>query len=90
MLLRPSYLDQVGLFEPSFFLYYEDVDLSWRGRARGWRYAYVPWAVARHVHAASGGVASALAMRYAERNRLLMLVRNAPPGMALRGRRRGS
>jgi GT2 family glycosyltransferase len=78
VLLRPSYLEQVGLFEESFFLYYEDVDLSWRGRARGWRYAYVPAAVAHHVHAASGGVASALAMRYAERNRLVTLVRNAP------------
>ena len=82
MLLRPSYLEQVGLFEESFFLYYEDVDLSWRGRARGWRYAYVPAAVARHVHAASGGVASALAMRYAERNRLVTLVRNAPARLA--------
>jgi len=83
VLLRPSYLEQVGLFEESFFLYYEDVDLSWRGRARGWRYAYVPTAIARHVHAASSGVASAVAMRYAERNRLLVLVRNAPPAMAL-------
>ena len=82
VLLRPSYLEQVGLFEESFFLYYEDVDLSWRGRARGWRYGYVPAAVARHVHAASGGVASALAMRYAERNRLVTLVRNAPARLA--------
>ncbi len=82
VLLRPSYLEQVGLFEESFFLYYEDVDLSWRGRARGWRYAYVPSAVAHHVHAASGGVASALAMRYAERNRLVTLVRNAPARLA--------
>ncbi len=84
VLLRPSYIEEVGLFEPSFFLYYEDVDLSWRGRALGWRYAYVPWSVARHVHSASAGTASAVAMRYAERNRLLVLVRNAPSGMAAR------
>jgi hypothetical protein len=84
VLLRPSYLEQVGLFEPSFFLYYEDIDLSWRGRARGWHYGYVPEAVARHVHGASGGVASARAMRFAERNRLLVLVRNGPPVMAVR------
>ncbi|HVN50526.1 MAG TPA: glycosyltransferase [Acidimicrobiales bacterium] len=83
VLLRPAYLEQVGLFEESFFLYYEDVDLSWRGRARGWRYAYVPDAVARHVHAASGGVASATAMGEAERNRLLVLVRNAPASMVV-------
>ena len=42
VLLRPAYLDEVGLFDERFFLYYEDTDLSWRGRARGWRYRYVP------------------------------------------------
>jgi hypothetical protein len=78
VLLRPSYLQQVGLFEETFFLYYEDTDLSWRGRAAGWRYEYVPGAIARHVHSASSGVGSALFMHYTERNRLLMLVRNAP------------
>ncbi len=84
VLLRPSYLQQVGLFEETFFLYYEDTDLSWRGRAAGWRYEYVPGAIARHVHSASSGVGSALFMHYTERNRLLMLARNAPWPMALR------
>lgn len=84
VLLRPSYLQQVGLFEESFFLYYEDTDLSWRGRAAGWRYEYVPGAIARHLHSASSGVGSALFMHYTERNRLLMLVRNAPWPMVLR------
>jgi GT2 family glycosyltransferase len=78
VLLRPSYLADVGLLEPSYFMYYEDVDLSWRGRSRGWRYGYVPQAVARHTHSGSSGTASELASRYNERNRLLTLVRNAP------------
>ena len=38
VLLRPAYLADVGLFDERFFLYYEDTDLSARGRARGWRY----------------------------------------------------
>jgi GT2 family glycosyltransferase len=84
VLLRPSYLRDVGLFEPGYFLYYEDVDLSWRGRARGWRYGYVPEARARHLHSASAGTASAVATRYTERNRLLTLVRNAPADVAAR------
>ena len=42
VLLRPRYLADVGLFDERFFLYYEDTDLSWRGRSRGWRYRYVP------------------------------------------------
>ena len=32
----------VGLLDERLFLYYEDTDLSWRGRAQGWRYRYVP------------------------------------------------
>jgi len=83
VLLRPAYLADVGLFDERFFLYYEDTDLSWRGRSRGWRYRYVPGAVARHVHAAStGGEGTATFQHYVERNRLLMLVKNAPPRMA--------
>ncbi len=39
---RSAYLDDVGLFDERLFLYYEDTDLSWRGRLRGWRYVYVP------------------------------------------------
>ena len=32
VLLRPTYLDEVGLFDERLFLYYEDTDLSWRGQ----------------------------------------------------------
>ncbi len=42
VLLRREYLDDVGMFDEELFLYYEDTDLSWRGRLRGWRYQYVP------------------------------------------------
>jgi GT2 family glycosyltransferase len=82
VLFRPSYLADVGLFDDDFFLYYEDTDLSWRGRSRGWRYRYVPDARARHIHAASTGEGSPVFQHYVERNRLLMLVKNAPAGMA--------
>jgi hypothetical protein len=83
VLFRPAYLADVGLFDERFFLYYEDTDLSWRGQRRGWRYLYVPPAVARHLHAASsGGEGTALFQHYVERNRLYMLVRNAPRDIA--------
>jgi GT2 family glycosyltransferase len=84
VLLRPSYLAEVGLFDERFFLYYEDTDLSWRGQQRGWRYRYVPDAVIRHLHAASSGESSSTFQFYVERNRLLALTKNAPAGLAIR------
>jgi GT2 family glycosyltransferase len=82
VLLRPAYLADVGLFDERFFLYYEDTDLSWRGLSRGWRYRYVPEAVVRHVHAASTGEGTPTFQHYAERNRLVMLAKNAPAPLA--------
>ncbi len=84
VLLSRRYLEQVGLFEDRFFLYYEDFDLSWRGRAEGWRYLYVPESVVRHVHSASSVEGSRLFQHYDERNRLLTLTRNAPSSLALK------
>jgi GT2 family glycosyltransferase len=84
VLLSRRYLESAGLFDERFFLYYEDFDLAWRGRLRGWRHVYVPESVARHVHAASTGLTSPLLAHYVERNRLLTLVRNAPAGLAWR------
>ena len=78
VLLRPSYLADVGGFDEHFFMYYEDFDLSFRGRVRGWRYGYVPEAVARHVHSASSGATSPFVLHHLERNRLLALTRSAP------------
>jgi GT2 family glycosyltransferase len=82
VLFRPEYLRDVGLFDERFFLYYEDTDLSWRGRARGWRYRTVPTSVIRHLHAASSVEGSEVFAYHVERNRLLMLVKDAPARMA--------
>lgn len=83
VLLRPDYLRDVGLFDERFFLYYEDTDLSWRGQGRGWRYRFVPTSVVRHLHAATSVEGSVRFSYFTERNRLLMLVKNAPRRMVL-------
>jgi GT2 family glycosyltransferase len=77
VLLAARYLADVGLFDEDLFLYYEDVELAWRGRERGWRYKYVPGSVVRHVHSASTVAGSPLFDYYNERNRLLTLTRHA-------------
>ena len=77
VLLRTAYLADAGLFDERLFLYYEDLELSWRGRERGWRYRYVPASVVRHVHTASSVEASDRFVYFNERNRLLTLTRHA-------------
>ena len=82
VLLRPGYLAEVGLFDERYFLYYEDADLSARGRARGWRYQFEPASVVRHRHAASSGRASRVLRWHGERNRLLYLTKNGSAATA--------
>jgi GT2 family glycosyltransferase len=82
--LRVVAARDVGSFDPSFFLYYEDTDLSWRLQLGGWRVRYAPDAVVRHVHAASTDVSSKSFAFYNERNRLLMLAKCAPRSLAVR------
>jgi GT2 family glycosyltransferase len=84
VLLKRSYLDAVGTFDERFFMYYEDTDLSWRGRLQGWRYVYEPGALVRHHHAQSSGVGSEFFRFHTERNRLLVLAKNAPAKLAWR------
>lgn len=84
VLLRTQYLREVGLFDPTYFLYYEDFDLSWRGRSVGWTYRFEPSAVVFHEHAYSSKAGSPFFEYWVDRNRRLTLVKNAPAGVALR------
>lgn len=84
VLLRRQALEDVGNFDEAFFMYYEDLDLSWRMRLRGWTVLYEPGAVIEHVHAGSSGEGSPFFIFHADRNRLLMVLKNAPAGFVLR------
>jgi hypothetical protein len=84
VLLRTGALREAGIFDEDFFLYYEDTDLSWRLRALGWEIRYQPEAVVRHIHSASSVEWSPLFVFHTDRNRLLMLTKNARTGLAVR------
>jgi GT2 family glycosyltransferase len=73
---RRSMLDEVGLFEDNFFMYCEDVDLSFRCQLAGYRCIYVPTAVVYHMLSATGG--GSLASYYCGRNFLRIIARNMP------------
>jgi GT2 family glycosyltransferase len=59
-------------------MYFEDVDLSWRLRRKGLRLRYQPSSVIRHTHAGTSTEGSPLFVFFTARNRLLMLLKNAP------------
>jgi GT2 family glycosyltransferase len=74
----------VDWFDDDFFLYYEDTDLSWRLRAAGWTIRYEPKAVVRHIHSATAVEWSPRFVFHTERNRMLMLAKDATLGLAAR------
>lgn len=53
LVMRRSAFEQIGGFNERFFLYFEDVDLSVRLRAAGFRVRYDPTVKAFHEHAAA-------------------------------------
>lgn len=84
-LLRTQALRDAGGFDAGLFLYYEDTDLSFRMRERGWTVVHEPAAVAHHRHMAStDGGSSPLFRYYNTRNSLVVLTRHAPWTLVLR------
>jgi GT2 family glycosyltransferase len=53
LLVRRAAIDEVGFFDPDYFMYGEDLDLCYRIKEAGWRVYYLPDAVAVHVKGAS-------------------------------------
>jgi len=53
MLIRKNVLEDVGLFDELFFMYYEDMDFCLRARRAGYKIYYIPAAIVHHHVAAS-------------------------------------
>ena len=82
-LYRRTMLEEIGLFDESFFLYCEDTDLGLRAQWAGWGCRYVPGAIVEHRYSHTAGRASPLKAYYVERNRLYTIVKNFPARMLL-------
>jgi GT2 family glycosyltransferase len=65
------------LFDPRYFMYYEDLDAFWRFQLAGRPVVYAPRSLVRHVHGGSAGDQSPLFRFHVERNRTLTSLRNA-------------
>lgn len=76
LLLRRSAIDEIGLLDGDFFMYYEDTDLSWRAWLSGWQVLYAPQARVRHIHCGTTQEWSPFFLHLTERNRLAMVFKN--------------
>lgn len=76
MIMKREVFLTAGGFDDRFFMYYEDVDLSYRVRALGYSIRFCPAAVVRHVHTGSSQEWSPFFMYYVYRNRLLFILKN--------------
>ncbi|MDD5477940.1 MAG: glycosyltransferase family 2 protein [Candidatus Omnitrophica bacterium] len=60
--------DTNGYFDSRFGMFYEDLDVSWRAKRRGWLAYYLPAALAYHVRGGSfrpdSGIGKAIARKY--------------------------
>jgi len=50
MFIRKNAIEDVNLMDERFFLYFEDVDLCWRMKEKGWKVIYFPKSVMIHAH----------------------------------------
>ena len=78
LMLRRAEWDALGGFEPSYFMYCEDVDLSLRVRLRGGSVGIEPDARFRHDYSFEKGTQK---WRLLERNRWFTIVRTYPGGL---------
>ncbi len=73
MMIPAKAIQQIGLFDPKFFIYHEDVDFSWRARIAGFDLWLEPSAIAYHSYSFSRNTNKYF---YAERNRLFCIAKN--------------
>jgi len=80
-LYRRHAFEEAAGFDERLFCYFEDVDLGFRLRLRGYRCLYVPTAVVRHVSSALSGYRSDFAVYHGERNMVWTFLKNMPAPM---------
>ncbi|WP_048149011.1 glycosyltransferase family 2 protein [Methanolacinia paynteri] len=77
-LYRRSMLDEIGLFDEDFFMYHDDVDLSFRAYLAGWKCLYCPKAIVTHINSATSGFESEFSVYHGNRNIIWFAVKNFP------------
>lgn len=81
MFVNKSFINEVGLMKEDYFLYFEELDWTLRGRKKGWKIGYEPTVKVYHKESASTtgdcGI-SLIADKYQLRNRIVFTYRFYP------------
>lgn len=87
MLIRRRCFDEIGGFDPSFFMFNEEVDLCYRASSAGWRVVFYPQAEFVHVGGASTSQVWPEMYREQLRSHLRFLAKHGGARLAERTRR---
>jgi GT2 family glycosyltransferase len=77
-------LEDIGTFDDDFFLSYEDIDLGFRARLRGYECYFVPDAIVLHHLSSSIEEDSPTYVYYGQRNLEYVLIKNLPAMLLIR------
>lgn len=55
LMIRQSIIEDIGVMDEQFFMYYEEVDLCFRIKQAGWRVVFMPEVVITHLGSQSSG-----------------------------------
>jgi len=75
---RASLMQEIGLLDERFFMYYEDVDFCFRSQLAGYKVYYTPEAIAYHKISASTNKVPGLAVRQTFKNLPMLFVKDVP------------
>lgn len=83
VIMRTDVFNKLGGFDDSFFMYYEDIDLSLRMKLMGYHMRYEPKSVVLHHHAGSSKEWSSFFVFNVEKNFLAVLIKHYPISIIL-------
>jgi len=74
MIVKRKVIEEVGLFDPIFFITYDDIDFCWRVRLRGYKVVFAPKSIVYHVGEAF--TPTVFKVFFTTRNWLISLMKN--------------
>jgi hypothetical protein len=77
--IKKDVFREIGIFDEYYFMEYDDQDICWRARMKGYSVFFVPTAVVYHIRGASVGrtyFQRLLNVKFYTRNHLLTIIKN--------------